>query len=73
MGKIHETQQFFETSRPQGHFFEKKQLTFFIDGLAKCVFQISLIVLSEGRVQTDKPAHICTSNTFSFVTWIFDI
>ena len=38
MGKIHETQQFFEASGPRGHFFKKK--TFFRYGLWECVYEI---------------------------------
>ena len=41
MPKIHMTWQYFEATGPQGHFFEKKQKTFFRYGLEECVYQIS--------------------------------
>ena len=41
MRKIHVTQQFFEASGRQGHFFEKNQRAVFRYGLGECMYQIS--------------------------------
>ena len=54
MGKIHVTRQFFETSGPQGHFFEKTKNLFLDKVYGSRKFQVCTVFRLARRRDTHK-------------------